>query len=109
MQELAQCNGKTIMSPHPDLVITSDASKTGWEGMCNGITAQGQWSQEEANLHINLLEMKAAEFLVKAFTKDRTGIHCHLRLDNSSCVAQINKMGGTRSLDLFQAVKVLWE
>jgi len=108
IEELSNCNGKAIMRTQPDLVITSDASKTGWGGICNGVRAQGQWSKMEAELHINLLEMKAAEFMVKAFTKDQTQIHCHLRLDNSSCAAQINKMGGTRSLTLFQAAKSLW-
>jgi hypothetical protein len=52
--------------------------------------------------------MKAAEFVVKAFTKDKENIHCHMRMDNSSCVAQINKMGGTRSTPLFEAVSSLW-
>jgi hypothetical protein len=108
IEELEQCNGKTILKPQPDLIITTDASKTGWGGEMNGIRTQGQWSMEEATLHINLLEMKAAEFVVKAFTKDKKDIHCHLRMDNSSCVAQVNKMGGTRSAPLFEAVSSLW-
>jgi len=107
-EELRQCNGKAIMSPHPDLILTSDVSKMGWGGECKGQKAQGQWSAEESLLHINILEMKAAEFVVKAFTKDCHNIHCHIRMDNSSCVAQINKMGGTKSPGLFQAVSSLW-
>lgn len=109
ISELENCNGKTIMKPQPDLVITSDASKIGWGGECQGQKAQGQWSMAESQLHINVLEMKAAELSVKSFTKDKSQIHCHLRLDNSSCVAQINKMGGTRSSQLFEAVSTLWK
>lgn len=99
---------RPYMTPHPDLTITSDASKLGWGGEMNGMTTQGQWSLEESHLHINILEMRAAEYLVKAFTQDKRDIHCHLRLDNKSCVAQINKMGGTRSRPLFEALSSLW-
>jgi hypothetical protein len=108
INQLQECNGKAIMSPQPDLVITTDASKIGWGGEVNGMKTQGQWSLEESKLHINILEMRAAEFVVKAFTKDLEQIHCHIRLDNSSCVAQINKMGGTRSIPLFEALNRLW-
>jgi hypothetical protein len=108
IQELSNSNGKAIIAPMPDMVITTDASKVGWGGIVKGTRTQGQWSEEESKLHINILEMKAAEFVVKAFTKDLRNIHCHLRLDNKSCVAQINKMGGTRSESLFEALEGLW-
>ena len=87
ISELELLNGKTIM------IITSDASKIGWGGECKGQKAQGQWSVAEFQLRINVLAIRSAELSVKSFTKDLSQIHCHLRLDNSSCVAQINKMG----------------
>jgi hypothetical protein len=105
IQELSNSNGKAIIAPMPDMVITTDASKVGWGGIVKGTRTQGQWSEEESKLHINILEMKAAEFVVNTFTKDFRNIHCHLRLDNKSCVAQ---MGGTRSESLFEALEGLW-
>lgn len=33
--------------------IFSDASTTGWGGVCNGQVASGQWSKSEAVQHIN--------------------------------------------------------
>jgi hypothetical protein len=58
------------------------------------MTTQGQWSVEESNLHINVLEMTAAFFAVKSFTKTRVVKHVHLRVDNKATMAQINKIGG---------------
>jgi len=48
-------------------------------------------------------------FAIKAFTKGKTNLHVHLRVDNTTTVAQINKMGGTRSRDLLEITTQLWE
>jgi len=47
--------------------------------------------------HINYLELLAATFAVKAFTKDQEDIHVHLRMDNRTAVFYVNRMGGTHS------------
>ena len=41
----------------------------------------------------------AARFAIMAFAKDRRDLHIHVRSDNRATVAQINKMGGARSVD----------
>jgi hypothetical protein len=60
----------------------------------------GCWNAQEAQLHINSLEMMAAFFAIKAFVKERQQISIlHVLLtDSMSVVAHINKMGGTKSL-----------
>ena len=40
---LIEWNGKSILRPCPDLVITSDSSKIGWGAICNRVTTQGQY------------------------------------------------------------------
>ena len=47
-------------------------------------------------------------FAIKAFSKDKTHIHVHLRVDNKTTMAQINKMGSTRYHRLFQITHGLW-
>ena len=100
-----------MVKASPDLAIkiTTDASLKGWGAHCAGTSTQGLWTQEERNLHINALEMKAVSFAVKAFTKNKSQVSVHLRVDNTTTVAYINKMGGTKSLDLIQISKELWE
>ena len=68
MAKIAQWNGRSFIKPCPDLVlkIESDASGTGWGAQCQGVTAQGRWSDTEKTMHINALEMKAALFAQKA-------------------------------------------
>ncbi|GFS18346.1 reverse transcriptase [Elysia marginata] len=50
-----------LLSPHPPPVnINTDASKSGWGGVYDGVTTGGLWFKEEQALHINCLELKAA-------------------------------------------------
>ena len=81
--------------------------KKGWGAECQGATTQGLWSMQE-DKHINCLELMAARFAIMAFAKDRRDLHIHVRSDNRATVAQINKMGGARSVDLFRETKELW-
>ena len=106
---LQDWNGRAMISPNPDLVITTDASKKGWGAECEGRTTQGQWSVEETKIHINVLELTAALFAIQVFVKDRQNIVVHMRLDNKSAVAHINKMGGTRSPQLVKVTKEMWQ
>jgi len=106
-QNLRHWNGRAMIIPTPYLLITTDASKLGWGAHCNGVTAQGIWTQQEQLKHINYLELTAANFAVQAFTKDKSKLRVHLRADNTTTVAQINKKGGgqiTRSHDGDKAV-----
>ena len=68
----------------------------------------GCWNTQEAELHINSLEMMAAFFAIKAFAKNCRQISILLLTDNISVVAHVNKMGGTKSTLLTSQVKDLW-
>ena len=56
----------------------------------------GRWSPEESQQHINVLELKAAYLAIQAFTRNRKPppAHIHLRIDNTTAVAYLNKRGG---------------
>jgi len=59
-QNLSNVNGKAVISPNASVTITTDASKKGWGAVRNGteMIAQGLWTQQESELHINVLELK---------------------------------------------------
>jgi hypothetical protein len=60
------------------------ASKTGW-GATNQVTdANGFWTAEEANEHINILELRAVRLGIKAILKTETKKHIHVRVDNKT-------------------------
>ena len=63
----------------------------------DGDTTQGFWSASESQLHINELELKAVHFAVQAFGDRLKNKHVKILCDNSTTVAYINAMGGTKS------------
>lgn len=109
VDQISTWNGRSIITPAPDLVITTDASLQGWGAVCQGVWTRGLWSQQESNtLHINALELKAALFAVRAFTAKERHLHVHLRMDNRTAVTCVLKMGGTRSSVLVEIAQELW-
>lgn len=85
-----------IRKNHYHLEIFSDASKTGWGVSCGTETASGVWSDDESNLHINSLELMAAFFGLKCFTKSLNDAQILLRVDNVTAVSYINRLGGVQ-------------
>ena len=79
------------------LVITSDASTSGWAGVCEGETINGLWSDEEQSMHINLLEIKAAFLSIKTFAEGKKKVLIKLYSDNQCTVLCINKQGSTKN------------
>lgn len=82
------------------LEIFSDASLTGWGAACGNETARGTWNTLERSEHINLLELKAVFFSLKCFAKHLRGIDILLRIDNTTAISYINRMGGVQFVRL---------
>ena len=102
-------NGKAIINDGPDIIISSDASKIGWGAALGSQKIQGQWTLEERNLHINVLELKAGLFALRSFAQNLRNVHIHLKLDNRTAVAYIQKMGGTRSVQMLPTTQEIWQ
>ena len=48
-------------------LIQSDASKTSWEASCQKTIIGGVWSQVDLVSSINILELRAAQFVIPSF------------------------------------------
>ena len=73
-----------------DLVVTSNASLTGWGACRNDICIGGRWSDTECLHHINYLELLAGFLALKICCPFYENIsHVQLRLDNSTAIATI--------------------
>ena len=107
-QCLTSHNGKPIRTPHPDLIIYTDASLLGWGATSQGVHIRGAWTQAEQSLHTQLSgTLGGVE--CSASVLPRKGEHTVLIwLDNFSAVAYINHMGGTRSSELASIAIRLW-
>ena len=101
-------NGKSILRGNPDLIIETDASQTGRGARCGNLQTGGPWSPKEAAMHINCLELLAATLAIQTFAKRKENVLIHLKMDSTSALTYITKMGGTVSPDLDRLTKELW-
>ena len=80
----------------PTIVLFADASSTWWGCSLNDISTSGNWTAEEANNHINYLELRAI-FLaldLQSFSLIIKGQHVKVMADDMS---DLNRHMGTNS------------
>lgn len=108
-KDLLQNNCSTpILKPNASVVIESDASMLGWGAVCQEVRTGGKWTALESQLHINVLELKAALLAIQCFLKDKSNISVLIRMDNRAAIAHINKMGGPILSPLSQMAQEFW-
>ena len=90
-------------------VIFIDASNTGWGAFCNGQKTHGFWSETELKFHINRLEILAILFGLKSFASDYRSCEILLRVDNTTAIAYVNKMGGVQYPHLHAIAQEIWQ
>ena len=94
--------------PCPEHYIASDASNLGWGGIIDeSYTTRGQWSSQEVESHINIRELQAAFFMLKAFGANKHDTHIRLKLYNTTAVACINRLASTKT-QLMKLTKQMW-
>ena len=92
------------------VVLTTDASLTGWGATCEGRSASGCWQGPLLQEHINFLELTAVLLALQSFETFLLGRHVLVRTDNVTTKYYINKQGGLRSprLDGLAREITLW-
>ena len=94
-ENLGICEGKPLLMDPPDMIIQSDAAKTGgWGASCGPTQTGGTWNAREAGLDINIQELIAAELAIKTFTKSVKVKSIHIQIDNTAAISYKVKMGG---------------
>ena len=110
-------NLKSQFSPiqrgNPEMEIHTDASGKGWGATHHGTTTGGRWDGHEMNEakqnKINLLETIAISHGIKAFCSDKRDIHVLVRADNTTAIAYLNNMGGTKSWECNKVALEIWK
>ena len=92
------------------VVVTTDASNTGWDATCNGQAASGSWTGPRLLWHINCLELLAVHLALRRFRPLLLDKHVLVRTDNTAAVSYINRQGGLRSRRMSQLARhlLLW-
>lgn len=91
------------------LEIFSDSSLTGWGASCGKEKAAGLWNEKERQQHINYLELTAAFLALKAFTNNLQNCEILLRVDNTTAISYINRMGGIQYPHLCSVARQIWQ
>lgn len=89
--------------------LFTDASRSGWGAVCETKKAAGLWTREEQKFHINFLELKAAFFGLKCLTSDLSNCDILIRIDNTTAVSYINRMGGIQYPHLNSITREIWQ
>ena len=101
-------NGRSLLIAAPDLIISSDAAKLAWGAEGGETPTGGTWTAEERELHINVRETLAAAMALLTFTKHLHNRRVHLKVDNTTTLSYLSKMGGNRSVQLLEISKRVW-
>ena len=97
----------TIHNDPPKNIIYSNACPNGWGVAHENMWSGCHWSVEESKLHINLLELLAAYHAFPICCKNMFHTSAHLKVDNATPVAWINKQTAPIELE-FYIVKQIW-
>lgn len=89
--------------------IFSDASLTGWEISCKNEKSHGHWNVTDRKNHINYLELLSTFFGLKCFTSDLRNCEILLRIDDTTAISYINRMGGIQIRKLSKLAKDIWK
>ena len=87
-------NGKPIIKKSIDLQIVTDASDSGWGGVCNGKEAAGPWTKPIRFKSINYRELLAVFLTIKTFIRELANKCIQILSDNITTVAHLNHLGG---------------
>ncbi|KAK3896198.1 hypothetical protein Pcinc_000120 [Petrolisthes cinctipes] len=108
-QAIARLARSVPWTPVPSLVVTTDASSTGWGlQLSEGSQAQGLWTPTQSAFQINAKELIVALLFLQRFPKiQNTPIL--FRMDNQVAVQCIRRQGSSHSLLLLSITEELFD
>ncbi|CAB3997611.1 Enzymatic poly, partial [Paramuricea clavata] len=98
-----------ISSPYiDDSYLQGDDYESCWGCTLGETRTGGNWTKDEAQHHINYLELLAVFLALKTFANSLAGKHVKVMIDNMTALSDINHMGTSKS-DLRNALsKSMW-
>ena len=70
------------------------ASVKGWGAHLENLAVSGMWSNTDANLQLNILELKAVFLAIRSFQTHLMNKRFLAVSDNATVVSYLNKQGG---------------
>lgn len=95
--------------PDFDLTIFTDASRSGWGAWMGEQHVFGFWDSEETEHHINFLELLAIKLALDQLVGEAKNQKILLRVDNTTAISYINKMGGIQHEKYNILARTIWQ
>ena len=92
--------GVDLSLPHPELLLYTDASDSGWGTSLGSDHLSSWWSRDVSLFSINHRELLAVFLAIRGFLHLLRGKTVSLFTDNMSALSYLRKEGGTRSSTL---------
>lgn len=89
--------------------IYTDASNSGWGAVLGTKKANGMWTETEKEYHINYLELLAVFLGLKCFVPKEVNCTILLRIDNTTAISYVNRMGGIQFPHLSNLARDIWQ
>lgn len=88
--------GRVIQTESPTISNSSNATLSGWKGVCGEVKTSGPWTTDKTLCHINELDLLATlkALLSETLTQKHT---VEVKIDKTRTVSYINKLGVNRS------------
>ena len=80
---------------------------TGWSITDGKTPSRGRWRENKIT-HVNILELKAIQFGVLTYCKDKNFKQIRIMSDNTTAISYINKKGGLKSHECNKIEKKIW-
>ncbi|EFN78492.1 hypothetical protein EAI_11211, partial [Harpegnathos saltator] len=106
---LTSGSSSTIKRDKFNLVIYSDASNTGWGATDGRRKIYKFWNKEQKSWHINYKELLAVKYAVENLASERRNCRILLRVDNTTAIAYINKMGSVKFQKFNELARKIWQ
>ena len=106
LQEDRYHQGIPLKIDPPSHTFFTDASLSGWRAHVEpeGLLFHGLWTEDQSQLHINVLEMKAIFLSLSQAVHKVKNTTVLVLTDNTTVVAYIRHQGGTHSTELSEEV-----
>jgi len=108
LKNLDDWNGRMIIPQPHQIIIYTDASKTGWGASCEELQAKGYWDLETQQKSNNFKELAAIKNALLSFPERIHSKSVLVRTDNTIALAYINHMGG-RIKELSDLSAEIWD
>ncbi|KAL7299668.1 hypothetical protein TKK_0007426 [Trichogramma kaykai] len=91
------------------ITIFTNASLSGWGATDGNKQIHGHWSESEKSRYINYLELLAIKKALVELIARRRDVRVLLRVDNTTAISYINRMGGVRIDYLGRLAREIWQ